>query len=187
MPGTARAFSHLALVVTDLEKVAAFYVDTFGFERGASWFSSGRRVAGLMDVEPDGFDGTYLALGDFRLELLNYRTPVTSGERPRPSARPGFAHISFVVDDLEGTIAAAEASGGAPHRRLAHSFLGPEQTVIAFVLDPDGNRVELIGHPSHEEAVAHANFLGLAGIGWPARAQVEGTSGLTGRVGRTAG
>lgn len=174
MTGAARAFSHLALVVTDLEKVAAFYVDTFGFERGASWFSSGRRVAGLMDVEPDGFDGTYLALGDFRLELLTYRTPAASGERPRPAARPGFAHISFVVDDLEGTIAAAEASGGALHRRLAHTFLGSEPTDLAFVLDPDGNRVELIRHPSREEAVAHADYLGLAGVGWPARAQVDG-------------
>src|ERR1700741_1058702 len=72
MSGVARAFSHLALVVTDVQKVTAFYVDAFGFERGAPWSSSGRRVAGLMDVEPDGFDGVYLALGDFRLELLSY-------------------------------------------------------------------------------------------------------------------
>jgi catechol 2,3-dioxygenase-like lactoylglutathione lyase family enzyme len=122
-----------------------------------------------MDAEPDGVDSVYLALDDFRLELLAYRTPVASGERPRPAARPGFAHISFVVDDFAETIAAVTAAGGTLHRTLEHTYAGPGQTMIAFVLDLDGNRVELIWHPSPSEAAAHAGFLGLTKIGWPAR------------------
>ena len=168
-----RAFSHLALVVTDMEKLARFYVDALGFGRGQPWGAAGRRVAGLMDAEPDGFDGVYLALGDFRLELLAYKTRPALGERPRRASEPGFAHISLVVDDFEGTIAAVEAAGGRLHRQLRHHYVGPRETAIAFALDPDGNRVELIWHPSGEEAAAHAGFLGLSGIGWPAREQVE--------------
>ena len=167
-----RAFSHLALVVTDLEKLARFYVDALGFERGQPWAAAGRRVAGLMDAEPDGFDGVYLALRDFRLELLSYKSQLAPGERPRRASKPGFAHISLVVDDFEGTIAAVEAAGGRLHRQLKHTF-GAGETAIAFVLDPDGNRVELMWHPSGEEVAAHAEFLGLTEIGWPARVQVE--------------
>lgn len=176
MSVTERAFSHLALVVTDLEKLAGFYVHALGFERGAPWAAAGRRVADLMDVEPDGFDGLYLALGDFRLELLVYRTQAAPDERPRSAPRPGFAHISFVVDDFETAIAAAEAAGGRLHRRMEHSYVSHGQTAIAIILDPDGNRVELISHPSEEEAAAHAGFLGLTGIGWPARDQVEASA-----------
>ncbi|MFB7495884.1 hypothetical protein ACFC09_14470 [Streptomyces sp. NPDC056161] len=51
--------------------------------------------------------------------------------------------------------------------------VGPGETAIAFVLDPDGNRVELIWHPSAQEAAAHAAFLGLTDLGWPARDQVR--------------
>jgi catechol 2,3-dioxygenase-like lactoylglutathione lyase family enzyme len=173
MSEAQRVFSHLALVVTDVEKLAGFYVHTFGFERGTPWSAAGRRFAGLMDAEPDGVDGVYLALGDFRLELLAYRTPIASADRPRPAARPGFAHISFVVDDFDATIAAVTSAGGTVHRTMEHTYAGPGQTAIAFVLDPDGNRVELIWHPSPNEATTHAGFLGLTEIGWPARRQVE--------------
>lgn len=167
-------FSHLALVVTDADKLADFYVHAFGFERGAPWPAAGRRFAGLMDAQPDGVDGVYLALGDFRLELLTYRTPIPPRERPRPAARPGFAHISFVVDDFAATIAAATAAGGTVHRTLEHTYAGPGQTLIAFVLDPDGNRVELVWRPSpNEAAAARAGFLRLTEIGWPARRLVE--------------
>jgi hypothetical protein len=45
--------------------------------------------------------------------------------------------------------------------------------VIAFCLDPEGNRIELVSHPSLEEAAAHAGFLGLGELGWPA-SRVQG-------------
>ncbi|MFJ6569334.1 VOC family protein [Streptomyces sp. NPDC091292] len=178
MPGAARVFSHLALVVTDMDTMADFYVDAFGFVRGTPWQAAGRRLAGLMDVEPDGLDSVFLALGDFRLELLAYRSPHPPGERPRPASKPGFAHISLVVDDFAGTLAAVEAAGGRPYRRMGHTYVGPGdvgpgETAIAFVLDPDGNRVEIIWHPSAQEAAAHTAFLGLTHLGWPARDQVR--------------
>ncbi|GGM64632.1 VOC family protein [Dactylosporangium sucinum] len=173
MPKAARAFSHIALAVTEVEKLARFYVDALGFERGAPYAAAGRRVATLMDAEPDGFDGVFLRLGDVLLELLAYKTQPEPGERPRRASEPGFAHISFVVEDFDGTIAAVERAGGQLHRRLDHRYVGPGESAIAFCLDPDGNRFELVWHPSPEETEAHAGFLGLADLGWPACYQVE--------------
>ncbi|WP_216892641.1 VOC family protein [Nocardia alni] len=165
-------FSHLALVVTDVEKVATFYVEGLGFRRGERYSAAGRRVSGLMDIEPDGFEGVFLGRGDFRLELLGYRTPVDAGERPRIASKPGYAHTSFVVDDFERAIEAIERAGGRLLHRLHNQYVGPGETAIAFCADPDGNRVELIWHPSQGEADAHIGFLGIAGIGWPARNQI---------------
>jgi catechol 2,3-dioxygenase-like lactoylglutathione lyase family enzyme len=175
MSKPVRVFSHLALSVTDMDKLARFYIDALGFQRAAPYSAAGRRVAALMDAEPDGFDGLFLRMDDFLLELLSYRTRPESGQRPRHAAAPGFAHISLVVEDIDDTIAAVERAGGRAHRRLEHRYVGPGVSSIVFCLDPDGNRFELISHDSYDEAVAHANFLGLGrgGVGWPALDQVE--------------
>lgn len=168
MVNAQHAFSHLALAVTDLEKVADFYVNALGFERGVPYSAAGRRVAVLMDAEPDGFEGIFLALGEFRLELLEYKTKADSGQRPRIASKPGLAHTSFVVDDFEGAILAIERSGGQILHQLRNTYVGPGEAAIAFCTDPDGNRVELVSHSTPEEAEAHAGFLGMSEIGWPA-------------------
>ena len=82
----SRAFSHLALVVVDLDAMAAFYVTAFGFERGEAYVSAGRRVAGLMECAPTGFRGVLLRKGDFLLELLAYVDNVEPAAVPRPAA-----------------------------------------------------------------------------------------------------
>lgn len=54
----------------------------------------------------------------------------------------GYGHIAIGVDDIYGTCAAMAARGGRVVREP-----GPMQhgtTVIAFVEDPDGYKVELI-------------------------------------------
>ncbi|MDG4668046.1 VOC family protein [Mycobacterium sp. 236(2023)] len=173
MARVERVFSHLALAVTDLERLASFYVEALGFRRGERYSAAGRRLAGLMDCEPDGFEGIFLGLNEFRLELLQYRTQPRPGPRPRNASEPGYAHTSFVVSDFEGTIEAIERGGGRVLHRMSNSYIGPGSTALAFCADPDGNRVELVWHPSKGESDAHIGFLGMTGIGWPAHAQLS--------------
>jgi predicted enzyme related to lactoylglutathione lyase len=178
MPDAAQmtAFSHLALVVGDIESMASFYADALGFRRGEPYTSAGRRVAGLMECDPQGFTGVFLSGGGLLLELLQYIDGTAPQARPRPANKRGFAHISFVADDIDAVLARVEAAGGSLRTRLDHRFAGPEESIIEMCLDPEGNRIELVAHQSTAESDAHAAYLGLAGLGWPGRDVVERTA-----------
>ena len=165
---TGAHFSHLALTVRDLEQQAEFYSAAFGCTRGNEYLSRGRRVATLMEVAPSGFRGVFLRLDDFYLELLEY-VDLEPATPPRSAAAAGFAHISLVVPDVRAALSTVLSAGGSARQTLDHSFTGGDTaTRIAFCLDPEGNRIELIEHPDDAEAGEHATFLGLGSLGWPA-------------------
>ena len=42
------------------------------------------------------------------------------------------------------------------------------RVTIAFCLDPDGNRIELVEHRDEVGRTKHADFLGAGALGWPA-------------------
>jgi catechol 2,3-dioxygenase-like lactoylglutathione lyase family enzyme len=168
------AFSHLALSVADLARSRAFYCGALGFTAGGEYRSSGPRVAKLLECPASGFAGCFLRRGDTLLELLCYEEGASGEVTPRRPQEHGFAHVSFTVDDIGTVVAEIERRGGALRTRLDHSFGDkPEQprTTIVFCTDPDGNRIELIAHPASAERAAHAAFLGLQEIGWPAANQ----------------
>jgi catechol 2,3-dioxygenase-like lactoylglutathione lyase family enzyme len=164
-------FSHLALSVADLARSRGFYCGALGFIAGEEYHSAGPRVAKLLECPASGFTGCFLRRGDTLLELLCYEEGAPGEVTPRRPQEHGFAHVSFMVDDIGAVVAEIEQRGGALSTRLDHSFGGkPEQprTTIVFCTDPDGNRIELIAHPASAERAAHTAFLGLREIGWPA-------------------
>jgi catechol 2,3-dioxygenase-like lactoylglutathione lyase family enzyme len=166
-------FSHLALSVADLGRSRAFYCDALGFTAGAEYRSSGPRMARLLEAPASGFAGCFLRRGDTLLELLCWAEGTPADSPPREQAH-GYAHVSFAVDDIDAVVAAIERNGGALRTRLDHSFGNkPEEprTTIVFCTDPDGNRIELLTHPTSAERAAHIEFLGLPAIGWPAADQ----------------
>jgi catechol 2,3-dioxygenase-like lactoylglutathione lyase family enzyme len=164
---TALGYSHLAICVADLDRGAQFYTAALGFRAGPSYTSAGRRVTALMECEARRFSGRFLRLGDVLVELLAYDPSQPPARTPRRADEIGYAHISLVVDDIEAAVAAVEHQGGARRTRFEISF-DDGRTVIVFVTDPDGNRVELIWHSTDGESRGHAAYLGLAGLGWPA-------------------
>jgi len=164
------SFSHLALSVEDLERQTAFYRDVLDFDVGDTYRSEGPRSSDLMEIEDACFDGVFMRRGGFYLELLAHGRQKGDGSRLRNPEQLGYAHTSFLVDDAAATVAAATEHGGTFLRSLELSFgRTEEKTQIFFLLDPEGNRIELISHPSEEEAGKHAEFLGAARVGWPAR------------------
>ena len=161
-------FSHIAVSVADLERAVDFYTGVFGFTAGKPYAAAGRRVAALMEADPQGFDGIFLRLDDLLLELLAHAQPVQPIQVPRRAAELGIAHLSFVVDDLTEVTARVEAAGGHVRTRLRHGFEPGPETEIVVGTDPDGNRIELIEHPDRAQALAHRGFLGMGELGWPA-------------------
>jgi catechol 2,3-dioxygenase-like lactoylglutathione lyase family enzyme len=165
--------SHLALSVSDLDLLRRFYEEVFGFESAEVYESKGRRPARLMEASPDGFRGVFLRRGPVLIELLQYAGGAPGERVPRPAMEFGYAHLSFIVDDATAAAARVEAAGGQVRTRLEHHFCADgSDTSIVFCTDPDGNRVELISHPTAAETEAHAAYLGLGRTGWPASSAI---------------
>lgn len=139
--------SHIGLCVSNLERSIAFYRDVLGFSVLSRLEVSGKdaeRLVGLANLE---LSAVYLERDGTRLELLYYASPGhVAGEMPNPLNRLGLTHLSFRVSDLERALAAIPHAGG---RVLDGSRIeNPRfRTHAAFVLDPDGLRIELLETP----------------------------------------
>jgi catechol-2,3-dioxygenase len=126
---TVRELGHLVLYVRDVRRSAAFYRDVLGWRQilpepgedpvGAAAFSSGRTHHELLLIEV-GADAT----------------PIPAGRRV------GMYHFGLNVgdsdDDLRAALAAVQGAGatvvGASDHTVTHSL---------YILDPDGNEIEL--------------------------------------------
>jgi catechol 2,3-dioxygenase-like lactoylglutathione lyase family enzyme len=172
------SYSHLAVSVADLDRAEAFYTQVLGFRAGARYRSAGRRVAAFMESDARSFDGVFMRLGDVLVELLGYEPPRLPDRSPRAADEVGYAHVSLVVDDVDVVVAEAGRHGGSLRTRFEHRF-ADGLTTIAFLADPDGNRIELIAHSTPAERAVHAEYLGLAELGWPA---TDAAASRTGRA-----
>ena len=129
------SFYHVALKVEDVDESLAFYRESLGaevIERGDGSGGSG----GAEDVE-------YAALsaGDKRLYLFD-RAPYEAAGLVEESLPTGVLHFGYVVDDVEAASAELRESG-------VEFVMEPTRfgdLAVAFFLDPNGVRVELIEH-----------------------------------------
>ena len=121
---------HVVLYVSNLVRSADFYRDILGFKeiarkQGMAMFSSGRTHHELLLIEVGG-----------------------SPEAPsRP--RPGLYHIGFKIGD--GPEAAREAYAHLTEKHVA--IVGTSDhgvTHSIYILDPDGNELELYADVSDE-------------------------------------
>jgi catechol 2,3-dioxygenase-like lactoylglutathione lyase family enzyme len=121
---TVAGYSHVAIMVDDLEAALAFYCDTLGFS-----------VLPRPDFGP-GTEGAWLQLGTAQVHL-------GAIEEVRRAA--GFPHLALHVptDAWDDTMAGIEARGieflVPPSERV--DFGKP--VLAAFIRDPAGNVIEL--------------------------------------------
>ena len=124
---------HTMLRVGDLERSITFYTDVLGM-----------RLLRRKDY-PDGrFTLAFVGYGDesdTAVLELTHNWDTSSYE-----IGTGYGHIALGVDDIQATCEAMAAKGGRvvrPPGAMKHGT-----TVIAFVEDPDGYKVELIQRAS---------------------------------------
>jgi catechol 2,3-dioxygenase-like lactoylglutathione lyase family enzyme len=168
MPAPA-AYSHVAIVVTDIDRCAAFYREVFGFvPAGRTFRGSGEELGRIMGVPSPTIEGLFMSCDGFVIELLHYVDGPPQPPRTSPD-QPGYGHLSFVVDSVAERMRAAEAAGGSTLAGSRTPIPMGEATpvVMGFVADPEGNRIELIEHTDDSAAAAHARFLGVGSLGWP--------------------
>lgn len=124
---------HVVLYVTNLERMADFYRDTLGFrEIARSWptalFSGGRTHHELLLIEVGGAP----------------KSPSRAHE-----IRPGLYHIGFKIGD--GPEAAQEALRDLTQKSV--HIVGTTDhgvTHSIYILDPDGNELELYADVSDD-------------------------------------
>jgi predicted enzyme related to lactoylglutathione lyase len=75
------------------------------------------------------------------LEIFNYN--ILAERQPAAANRPGFGHIAFAVPDVASARAAVIAAGGSPHGDIVTTPAGNRTVTWTYVLDPEGNLVEL--------------------------------------------
>ncbi|WP_115016066.1 lactoylglutathione lyase [Synechococcus sp. UW140] len=128
---------HTMLRVGDLERSLSFYTDVLGMQLlRRKDYPSGRFTLAFVGYGPES-DNTVLEL------THNWDTDQYAlGE--------GYGHIALGVEDIYGTCRMIADRGGRVVREPGPMKHG--STVIAFVEDPDGYKVELIQLSSRSDA-----------------------------------
>jgi lactoylglutathione lyase len=115
--------------VGDLDRSVAFYRDVLGMrELRRKDYPDGRFTLAFMGYQPEA-DGAVLEL------THNWDTE-------RYDLGNGYGHVALEVPDAAAACAAVRARGGKVVREAGPMKHGT--TVIAFVEDPDGYKIEFI-------------------------------------------
>jgi lactoylglutathione lyase len=119
------------LRVRDLDAALAFYVDTLGMRLlRRRDFRDGRFTLAFVGYDDEAEDAVIELTHNW--DMRDY-APGTA-----------FGHIAIGVPDVHAATGAL-AAAGVPVVRPAGPLPGDPNEIIAFVEDPDGYRVELIG------------------------------------------
>ena len=125
---------HTMLRVGDLEASKKFYCDILGM-----------KLLRQKDYPGGKFTLAFVGYGnesDHSVLELTY-----NWDTDKYDLGDGYGHIALGVDDIYGTCEAIKAQGGNVVREPGPMKHG--STVIAFVQDPDGYKVELIQLKTH--------------------------------------
>ena len=128
---------HTMLRVGDLERSLRFYTEVLGM-----------KLLRRKDYPGGQFTLAFVGYGDetdTTVLELTHNWDTSSYE-----VGTGFGHLAIGVDDIHATCAAIAEKGGRVVREPGPMKHG--STVIAFVEDPDGYKVELIQMTSPSDA-----------------------------------
>jgi lactoylglutathione lyase len=118
------------LRVGDLDRSIAFYTEVLGMQ-----------LLRRKDYPEGEFTLAFLGYGD---EAANTVIELTyNWGTDRYDLGNGYGHIAIEVDDVYAAADAIKARGGQILREAGPMNAG--STIIAFVADPDGYPIELIG------------------------------------------
>lgn len=147
-----KRLTHLGICVSDLDRSRRFYCDVLGCHEVGRLELEGNDLDKLNQMEHMKACVSYIERDGWRLELMEFPSPGLAGRKgPRPMNEVGLTHLSFRVDDLDAVCSSIEAAGGSVLRETLIEVPGP--TKVIMVLDPDGQRLELIEAPGDDNAL----------------------------------
>jgi catechol 2,3-dioxygenase-like lactoylglutathione lyase family enzyme len=132
---TRAVVDHAGVSVADLSVSERFYREVLGFHRVEDRFEfPEHELAGVVLVNPQGA----------RIELFHRQGSEPTGPHHHieSARRQGWFQFALAVPDIKRTFAAVVAAGAEP--ALAPTTAPDGISLVAFVLDPDGNLVEFL-------------------------------------------
>jgi catechol 2,3-dioxygenase-like lactoylglutathione lyase family enzyme len=149
---------HVGLRVTDIERSARFYLDAFPDAKyKALPFTIEGDFAEVVFDGPPGvsFQCCMIDFGEGTIELFEFNEPAHPSE-PVHATRGNLLHFGIQVDDVADALERVEAAGGT---RLWPGVNPWGTAKVVYVLDPDGNVLELIDASMDEiAALTFENF-----------------------------
>ena len=134
---------HVGVTVADLDRAVDFYTETFDLDVAAEFAVGGEAFADAVDVDGAAADFAHLVAGEGEtetiVELVAYEP---EGERtPAPALnRPGAIHLGLSVDDVGEFFRDLDDDV----ETLSRPRTTESGTTILFVVDPDGNLIEVL-------------------------------------------
>jgi lactoylglutathione lyase len=141
---TIEGVSHFGLCVTDLDEALHFYCDVLGFKAIRRSDTTSSEVAKLLELSDLKMSLTFIEMDGTRLELIHFDTPAPVGGGKGPFNRVGYTHLSLKVLEFDVELDRLREAGVT----VLEDTIGQvdeSNARFAFILDPDGNRVELFG------------------------------------------
>lgn len=137
--------AHLSIVARDADRLAEFYRKVFKCrDRRASQILSGEKVSrgnGLPNTEIYSIWLTLPGIEEMFLEIHQYRQ---MADRPLPRVNePGYAHLSFEVEDIGATRDDIVRAGGRDQREITNLGTVEARFLAVYMRDPEGNLIEL--------------------------------------------
>ena len=142
---------HTALSTPDVDRLAGFYREQFGFEPvfDFSWDEGNAAFRRTHAARETRGRVVLLERGGSRLELFQYEKPAPRpADRPRAHADHGLCHVAFEVRDIDAEYERLRRAG-VP---FVSEPVAQAYVKVCYGRDPDGNLFELIEY--FERAVA---------------------------------
>ena len=147
--------THVGICVSDLERSRRFYGDLLGFAHEHALDVEGEPSDTLLRLRGTKLHAEYLTRDGVRIELLHFTSPPAPPRPDRPLNQYGLTHLSFRVADLDAVLAGLRAAG---ERILDETIVRfpAWQSAACFVVDPDGQLIELVQSPGDPAAPPRA-------------------------------
>ena len=142
---------HTGLVVKDMDKMIAFYGDTFGFEVVLDTDVTGKEADGIVNFHVESERIVIMALGETQIELLEYRPVGRDYPEDYMSNDLFGVHLAFETDDMDSDYAMVKEKGvtvisdGPQTIPETHPIFAG--TRVLYIQDPEGHPLELIQMP----------------------------------------
>ncbi len=141
-----RGIHHVTIGVRDLEKMARFYSEAFGFwDSGyAGAWEPNALCDEVIGVENSAARSVLLCAGNCYLELFEYSSPPPESTAPLKPQDYGYTHFCVDVTDIEAEVERLAGLGmdfSRPHGRAKAMDAGIVKAI--YGKDPEGNIVEI--------------------------------------------
>jgi catechol 2,3-dioxygenase-like lactoylglutathione lyase family enzyme len=147
-----RRMTHTGFTVPDLDRAASFFRDVLGFSITDTMRQLGPAVERMVDVPGAEVDIAFATLGDCTIELICYVTPRSDRINDMRHCDGGFAHIAFMVDDIDSMQQAVKAAGYQLFSEPQVVPAGPRKDgKNVYARGPDGIIVELQQAPPAQD------------------------------------